>query len=913
MRKKILLIITVACAVCMSVLTLAACGETPRVHEHVLFDFEAHEATCIAEGNVAYKECLYCKKKLVDGKEVKAEDIILPIAPNNHANVTDIGEIPAKCVETGMKAHSECNDCHKLFVGGKEVKKEELTLAAKGSHTFAGSSLNCSECDGYKLLYNGEYHIIDATGYMPFVTNPKGISYSSTSKETYINSNFENRRSISTQVGSGITVKNVDGKEYVITSKDAALSCFTRFAYGSGKEAYIGKLLLTFDLSVTADAEVQRIGVKVVNDTAAVYAGVQQAKLLGTNAAEENNPDRKLEVGKKYRFAYEVELTEARQLIQIFTVFGKMTQTATVSNLHIVELEGKTGRLGSVLVNFGEADAAPAVKENCTHSWQYAVTAVDATCHSEGVKAHDYCPQCGKREIGGAPATDTTIAMTDHNYGTLVAATDSTCETQGHDAYYQCSLCNKYFDETKKEIDGVPLKELAAHTGNWQSDVQNHWKHCTVCDKDVDRAAHTPGAEATQTAPQTCTVCGYVIVPALSHTHTMQKTEAKAATCTEDGNVEYWHCTDPACGKYYSDAEGKNEISALSATTPKLGHSMSEKVEAKAATCTEDGNAEYYHCPTCNKYFADANGATDITDTYFIAKTGHAMIRYETSAATCYKWGVNTAHSYCSNCRKYFENSDGESELTEEQIAALYDKNTLAHNFVGETCSNTNCGATKKASDIAAYGDGAFGTQGATITADLVKNPGKWSCQGNTSSTPVTARIEDGKQLITSNSNKTSSRNAFVRTLPAKDDGTAYIGTYVLTFDFKVTAAADNPETVVLKLGYFLASTTGGNMLSVADVDTTLKVGTTYRFSVLVESTEANQVIQMNIRNNPGTGRKNIEISNASYTFYPEAADFGAVRLQSFAFAEEVPAAAPETAAVDVAQYALVPNKYDFI
>ncbi len=105
MRKKILWIITVACAVCMSVLALAACGDKEtRSHEHRLFDFEAQEATCISEGNVAYQECLYCRKKLVDGHEVSDEDITIPVAENNHAALTDVAAVPAKCVEEGMSA-----------------------------------------------------------------------------------------------------------------------------------------------------------------------------------------------------------------------------------------------------------------------------------------------------------------------------------------------------------------------------------------------------------------------------------------------------------------------------------------------------------------------------------------------------------------------------------------------------------------------------------------------------------------------------------------------------------------------------------------------------------------------------------------------------------------------------------------
>ena len=41
------------------------------------------------------------------------------------------------------------------------------------------------------------------------------------------------------------------------------------------------------------------------------------------------------------------------------------------------------------------------------------------------------------------------------------------------------------------------------------------------------------------------------------HTHVMVETAAKAATCTEEGNVAYFTCSE--CNKVYLDAEGKNK------------------------------------------------------------------------------------------------------------------------------------------------------------------------------------------------------------------------------------------------------------------------------------------------------------------------------------------------------------------
>ena len=56
------------------------------------------------------------------------------------------------------------------------------------------------------------------------------------------------------------------------------------------------------------------------------------------------------------------------------------------------------------------------------------------------------------------------------------------------------------------------------------------------------------GAPATETTPQTCTDCGYVITPATGHvcaSH-LTKVEAKPASCTEDGNIAYYECS---CGQ----------------------------------------------------------------------------------------------------------------------------------------------------------------------------------------------------------------------------------------------------------------------------------------------------------------------------------------------------------------------------
>lgn len=80
--------------------------------------------------------------------------------------------------------------------------------------------------------------------------------------------------------------------------------------------------------------------------------------------------------------------------------------------------------------------------------------------------------------------------------------------------------------------------------------------------------------------------------------HSMSKMESRAATCTEDGNIEAYICAK--CGKYFSDIDGTNEISIDSIVEKAKGHT--EVIDpAVEATETTTGLTEGKHCSVCNK------------------------------------------------------------------------------------------------------------------------------------------------------------------------------------------------------------------------------------------------------------------------------------------------------------------------
>ena len=109
------------------------------------------------------------------------------------------------------------------------------------------------------------------------------------------------------------------------------------------------------------------------------------------------------------------------------------------------------------------------------------------------------------------------------------------------------------------------------HTfGEWASNGDGtHSRKCTVdgC-KGVETMACS-GGTATCTEKAVCEYCGKAYgKPDLNNHTDLKHIDAKAATKTAEGNIEYWYCG--GCDKYYSDKDGINEIKKADTVTAKL-------------------------------------------------------------------------------------------------------------------------------------------------------------------------------------------------------------------------------------------------------------------------------------------------------------------------------------------------------
>lgn len=259
----------------------------------------------------------------------------------------------------------------------------------------------------------------------------------------------------------------------------------------------------------------------------------------------------------------------------------------------------------------------------------------DNAAHTPGAAATETTPQkCTECDYTITPALGHTHHMTP------VAANPATCTEDGNKAYYVCSGCSKWFEDATGNVEitdhsSVVLGHLGhdwadatctapktcsrcgATEGNalghdfadvWSSDASGHWHACSRCDAKDGEAAHTPDREAaTETDPIKCSECDYIITPALGHTHSLTKVEAKAPTCTEDGNIEYYTCS--GCSKLFADATGNVEITADKTVDKATGHTY-EWVIDKEATATEKGS-KHEECKVCH----DKKAAVEIPAT----------------------------------------------------------------------------------------------------------------------------------------------------------------------------------------------------------------------------------------------------------------------------------------------------------
>ena len=163
------------------------------------------------------------------------------------------------------------------------------------------------------------------------------------------------------------------------------------------------------------------------------------------------------------------------------------------------------------------------------------------------------------------------------------------------------------------------------------------------------------------------------LLAACSHEHSLQHFEAKAPTCVDEGNIEYWYCAD--CDKYFSDETADTEITKDKTILVATGeHSWSVWTAGEGESC-ETGGTRSHSCTICG-----------LTETETFAAGSHQLKYIAEVPSTCKKAGT-MAHWHCDICGKNFADENASQLLSDLSLPLG------SHNIVDGKC--TVCGFTQ--------------------------------------------------------------------------------------------------------------------------------------------------------------------------------------------------------------------------
>ena len=157
--------------------------------------------------------------------------------------------------------------------------------------------------------------------------------------------------------------------------------------------------------------------------------------------------------------------------------------------------------------------------------------------------------------------------------------------------------------------------------------------------------------------------------------HTLTKTEAKAATCTKDGNKEYWTCEH--CGKYFlsddTNPETAKAVEQSETILPALKHKNAIIQNASETTETAPGYSGDRYCPDCDTVVEKGY-------TYWI-EDNLTWKLYEDGTLNISGTGAMKDYDYDNNPSPACNNSNVKKVVIEDGVTSI-------ENSAFDSCSN---------------------------------------------------------------------------------------------------------------------------------------------------------------------------------------------------------------------------------
>lgn len=199
---------------------------------------------------------------------------------------------------------------------------------------------------------------------------------------------------------------------------------------------------------------------------------------------------------------------------------ASVVQSIDRTDDHVLENCTDSGdgmHLGTCLV-CGEEKAMP-------HRWDAGTLLIPSTCIERGQMIYR-CTDCASEKTEE-------LELAEHTWDAGKVLYQATCKDEGAISH-TCTVCSttatlpiekltthKYTDDCDEVCNICDETRTGKHKYSkyWSMDQKEHWHQCVLCAKRIDVAAHQPGAAATETTPQICWLCKYVLKPAIGHEH----------------------------------------------------------------------------------------------------------------------------------------------------------------------------------------------------------------------------------------------------------------------------------------------------------------------------------------------------------------------------------------------------------
>ena len=461
-----------------------------------------------------------------------------------------------------------------------------LTITLEGTNTIAEVSMgiyvlaSSNSTGSASLTITGDGILSASSG-----SNP-GIRVQSNTGNGTLTITGAKVTASSSNGGNGVQIRCGDGSDASLTVNDGSLTATGSGTYGAGIRFLFGSSdssSRTPSLTVSGNAIVRANG-SAGGITSNSSTGIQyETGSDSTGGIVFDNG-----TGTVYgnvTLQEDITIGEGESLTIGQDANLTVPSGTTLTNNGTVTTEG-----GGTLTNNGKIDNSGTLPDNIQGSAPPKITTASllngtvGTSYSQTL-ASDNNPTNWSVTSGSLPAGLTLDTSTGEITGTPTTAdtytfTVTATNTAGSDSK-EYTLIIKSVPVTGVKLDKT---ELSLYTGESAllnatvepSDAANQYVTWATSDDTVvtvqatgnGTAIVTAVGEGTTTITVTTEDGGKKATCTVTVTHSMVHTPKKDATCTEDGNIEYWYCKN--CDKYFSDENATEELSDV--VIPATGH-----------------------------------------------------------------------------------------------------------------------------------------------------------------------------------------------------------------------------------------------------------------------------------------------------------------------------------------------------